>query len=201
MDNQFLTSWVAKLLSLDRYYTGGSSGIATLQIHTPHPYTQGEDFKLRFQHFEVYSKAVGMPDEQLCYALLAHLDDAAFQAYDLMELPEETAADDKEPVVTLTERFSASTRLQEWQSHLSQRVQEADKSLDAFSDALIDLANLGYPNENPALRMELAKHRFMAGLWDDHLQAALSMQEVPYNLDEARKVAKRLEGNIGRSQE
>ena len=40
----------------------------------------------------------------------------------------------------------------------------SDESLDAFADALIHLANLGYPKQDPALRMELAKDRVMAGL-------------------------------------
>ena len=49
--------------------------------------------------------------------------------------------------------------------------------------------------------MGLAKDRFMVGLQDDHLQEALTMQEDPQNLDEAREVAKRLGTDIRCSQE
>ena len=86
-----------------------------------------------------------MLDKQLFKALLAHLDDTVFCAYDLLKLSEETAADYKELVVLASERFSPSTRLQKLWWHLSQGVQEAEESLDAFADALIHLANLGYP--------------------------------------------------------
>ena len=169
--------------------------MATPQIRAPRLYALGEDFSLWLRRFEAYAKAVRMPKEQLCHALLAQLDDAAFRAYDLLELPEETAANYEQLVDALTARFSPSTDQQELRWRLSQRVQETEESLDAFADALIHLANRGYPKEKAALRMELARDRFVAGLRDDHLHDAL-VQSPPgtlETLDEARKAAKRLE--------
>ena len=99
------------------------------------------------------------------------LNDAAFRAFDLLEnsaaLAE--AADYKELVKTVTERFSPPTAKQELQWLLSQRVQGEKESLNEFADALIRLANRGYPEQTPQFRMELAGDRFIAGLHDDHL--------------------------------
>ena len=87
--------------------------MATPQICAPRSYALGEDFQLWLRHFEAYSCAVRMPKEQMCNALLSQLDDASFRAYDLLQLPEEEAADYKRLVATRSDRFSPSTGQQE----------------------------------------------------------------------------------------
>ena len=79
--------------------SGGSGGMATPAplIRTPRPYSKlnvtGDDFALWIRRFEAYTRAVRIPDDKLSDALLALLDDAAFRAFDLLGLPEETVKD------------------------------------------------------------------------------------------------------------
>ena len=171
--------------------------MAAPQLRAPRPYSIGEDFQLWLRRFETYARAVKTPDGQFCNTVLSLLDDAAFRAFDLLEnsaaLVE--AADYKELVKALAERFNPPTAKQEIRWLLSQRVQGEKESLDEFADALIHLANRGYPEQTAKFRMELAGDRFIAGLRDDRLQEALMQRETEQleNLDEARKAAKRLE--------
>lgn len=169
--------------------------MATPQIRSPRPYSQGEDFQLWLRRFEAYARAVKTPEEQFCNALLALLDDAAFRAYDLLALTDEQSQDYKQLVEALTKRFSPSTGQQELRWMLSQRTQEAEESLDTFADALVHLANKAYPTQDASLRAELVLDRFIAGLRDDRLHEALvqSPPETLKTLDEARTAAKRLE--------
>ena len=171
--------------------------MAVPQLRAPRPYSLGEDFQLWLRRFEAFAKAVKTPDDQFCNAVLSLLDDGAFRAFDLLENSEALVdgADYKALTKALYERFSPGTALQELRWHLSQRVQEEKESLDEFADALIHLANRGYPDQTAKFRMELAGDRFIAGLRDDRLQEALMQQEPDKlkNLDEARKAAKRLE--------
>ena len=57
-------------------------------IKAPKPYAVGSDFSLWVKWFESCAKAVKIADEQISDALLALLDDAAFQAFDLLGLTE-----------------------------------------------------------------------------------------------------------------
>ena len=75
---------------------------------------------------------------------------------------------------------------------LGQRHQEAAETLDMFADALLDLANPAYPELDSDVRMRLACDRFVAGVRADYIQESL-LQTPPHSLEDARKVAKRLE--------
>ena len=171
--------------------------MAAPQLRAPRPYSLGEDFQLWLRRFETFAKAVKTPDDQFCNAVLSLLDDGAFRAFDLLENSAELVekADYKALSKALLERFSPHTATQELRWLLSQRVQGEKESLDEFADALIHLANRGYPEQTAKFRMELAGDRFIAGLRDDHLQEALMQREPEQlkNLDGARKAAKRLE--------
>lgn len=107
-------------------------------IRTPRPYSVGDDFALWIRRFEAYTRAVRIPDDKLSDALLALLDDAAFRAFDLLGLPEETVKDYKQLVDALKEkRFAPGAGQQELRFLLGQRLQEAGETLDGFADALI----------------------------------------------------------------
>ena len=164
----------------------------TPQIRAPRPYSVGDDFALWVRRFEAYSRAVKIPDDKLSDALLALLDDAAFRAFDLLGLEEETAKDYKQLVEALRKRFAPCAGQQELRFLLGQRVQEAEETLDAFADALIHLANRAYPAMEPKLRMELARDRFVAGIREEYIQEAL-LRSPPDTLDHARETAKRTE--------
>ena len=97
----------------------------------------------------------------------ALLNDAAFRAFDLLGLE---TADYK----LLTEAlFSPSTGQQELRWRLSQRSQEAGESLDAFTDALVHLANRAYPQMESQLRMELVRDKPIVGVASKDVQDVL----------------------------
>ena len=74
------------MVSLNRYI-GGSGGMATtLAVRMLKAFSPEEDFQLWRQQFKVYRWSVSLPQEQLCDALLALHDDAAFRAFDLLGL-------------------------------------------------------------------------------------------------------------------
>ena len=158
-------------------------------IRTPRPYSVGDDFALWIRRFEAYTRAVRIPDDKLSDALLALLDDAAFRAFDLLGLPEETVKDYKQLVDALKKRFAPGAGQQELRFLLGQRVQEAGETLDGFADALIHLANRAYPAMESKLRMELARDRFVAGVQEEYIQEAL-LRSPPETLDQARETAK-----------
>ena len=106
-------------------------------IRTLRPYSVGNDFALWICRFEAYARAVRIPYDKLSDALLALLDDAAFRAFDLLGLPEETVKDYKRLVDTLKKRFVPGAGQQELRFLLGQRVQEAGEMLDGFADVLI----------------------------------------------------------------
>ena len=177
--------------NLKSHNSGGSGGMATPAplIRTPRPYSVGDDFALWIRRFEAYTRAVRIPDDKLSDALLALLDDAAFRAFDLLGLPEETVKDYKQLVDALKKRFAPGAGQQELRFLLGQRVQEAGETLDGFADALIHLANRAYPEMESKLRMELARDRFVAGVQEEYIQEAL-LRSPPETLDRARETAK-----------
>ena len=166
--------------------------MATPQIRAPRPYSVGDDFALWTRRFEAYARSVKIPEAQLSNALLALLDDAAFRAYDLLGLAEDTSQDYKLLIQALSKRFSPCTGQQELRWLLGQRMQEAEETLDAFADALIHLANRAYPNTDVKLRMELVRDRFVAGVRSEYVQEAL-LRSPPETLDDARYTARRVE--------
>ena len=88
---------------------GGSGGMTTtLAVQTPNGFSPGDDFQLLCQWFEVYAWSVRLPQEQQCDAVLALLDDPAFQAIDLLGLSEEASKDYKLLVEAFTKWFSSS---------------------------------------------------------------------------------------------
>lgn len=165
------------------------------QIRAPRSYALGEDFALWLRRYEAYVKAVEMPEDKHCAALLSMLDDAAFRAYDLLGLSATDAADYKKLVEELRTRFSSTAGQQELRWQLNHRTQEPEETLDTFADALLSLANGAYPLQDRALRMELVRDRFVAGLRDDKLQEAVmqSPVEALATLDKTRETAKRIE--------
>lgn len=165
------------------------------QIRAPRSYALGEDFALWLRRYEAYVKAVEMPEDKHCAALLSMLDDAAFRAYDLLGLSATDAADYKKLVEELRTRFSSTAGQQELRWQLNHRTQEPEETLDTFADALLFLANGAYPLQDRALRMELVRDRFVAGLRDDKLQEAVmqSPVEALATLDKTRETAKRIE--------
>lgn len=165
------------------------------QIRAPRSYALGEDFALWLRRYEAYVTAVEMPEDKHCAALLSMLDDAAFRAYDLLGLSATDAADYKKLKEELSTRFSPTTGQQELRWQLNHRTQEPEETLDTFADALLLLANGAYPLQDKALRMELVRDRFVAGLRDDKLQEAVmqSPVEALATLDKARETAKRIE--------
>ena len=76
-------------------------------------FSPGDDFQLWYRWSEANAQSVRLPQEPLCDALLALLDNAAFRAFDLLDLSEETSQDYKQLVETLTKRFSSSMGQQE----------------------------------------------------------------------------------------
>ena len=152
----------------------------------------GDDFALWIRRFEAYARAVKIPDEALCDALLALLDDAAFRAFDLLDLGEEIVTDFKKLTEALRKRFAPSTGLHELRFSLGQREQGPSETLDEYADALVLLANRAYPELETKLRMGLALDQFMAGIRNEHTQDIL-LQSPPETLDAARETAKRLE--------
>ena len=166
--------------------------MATAQFRGPKPYTPGADFSLWRRRFESYARAAKIPQDQLSDALLALLDDAAFRAFDLLGLTEAVRADYKQLVEALSRRFASTTGEPALRFQLGQRHQEAAETLDEFADALLDLANRAYPELDSDVRMRLARDRFVAGVRADYIQESL-LQTPPDSLEDARKVAKRLE--------
>ncbi len=166
--------------------------MASGQIRGPKPYAVGGDFALWVRRFEAYSKAVRIPDEQMCNALLALLDDDAFRAFDLLQLSAAEVADYKRLVEALSLRFASTAGEAELRFQLSQRCQLPAETLDQFADALIDLTNRAYPALEQAVRAGLARDRFIAGVSADYIQESL-LEKAPETLDKAREHAKRLE--------
>ena len=166
--------------------------MATAHFRGPKPYTPGADFSLWRRRFESYARAAKIDEAQLSDALLALLDDAAFRAFDLLGLTEDVRADYKQLVEALSRRFASTTGEPALRFQLGQRHQESAETLDEFADALLDLANRAYPELNPEVRMRLARDRFVAGVRADYIQENL-LQTPPDSLEDARRVAKRLE--------
>ena len=133
-----------------------------------------------------------IPQEQLCDPLLALLDDAAFQAFDLLGLPEETSQDYKLLVEALTKRFSSSMGQQEVEWLLTNRTQESGESLDAFADVLVHLTNQVYPKLEAGLRADIVKDRFVEDVSSEYAQDAL-LRSPPGTLDEVRNAARHVE--------
>jgi len=164
----------------------------TSAVRMPKAFSPGDDFQLWCRRFEAYARSVRLPQEQQCDALLALLDDAAFRAFDLLGLSEETSRDYKLLVEALTKRFSSSTGQQEVKWLLTHRTQEPGENLDAFADALVHLANRAYPKLEPGLRADIVKDRFVEGVSSEYVQDAL-LRSPPDTLDEARDAARRAE--------
>ncbi len=95
--------------------------MASPQIRAPKPYSPGDDFVLWTRRFEAYARSTRITDGQMSDALLALLDDAAFRAYDLSGITEETSRDYKQLVKALSKRFAPSTGRQELRWLLAQR--------------------------------------------------------------------------------
>ncbi len=93
---------------------------------------------------------------------------------------------------SLSKRFASAEGLPELRFKLGQHCQQPTETLDEFADGLMDLTNRAYPDMGPALRMELARDRFVAGVREDYVQEQL-LQDPPTTLDGARDRAKRLE--------
>ena len=81
----------------------------TLAVRMPKAFSPGDNFQLWCRQFKAYAQSVRLPPKQLCEALLALLDNAAFRAFDLLGLLEETSQDYKLLVEALTKQFSSST--------------------------------------------------------------------------------------------
>ena len=87
-------------------YIGGSGGMVTTSVvQMLKAFSPGDNFQLWCQRFEAYAWSVRLLQEPLCDALLALLDNAAFRAFDLLGLSEETSQDYKLLVETLTKWF------------------------------------------------------------------------------------------------
>ena len=155
-------------------------------------FSPGDDFQLWCRRLEAYARSTRLPQEQLCDALLTLLDDAAFRAFDLLGLSEETSKDYKLLVETLTKRFSSSTGQQKVKWLLMHRTQELGESLDAFVDALAYVANGAYPKLEAGLRADIVKDRFVEGVSHEYVQDAL-LRSLPCTVDEAREAARRAE--------
>ena len=135
----------------------------TLAVRMPKAFSPEDVFQLWCRRFKTYAQSVRLPQEQLCDALLAVLDDAAFRAFDLLGLSEETSQDYKLLVEALTKWFSSSMGRQELKWLLMHRTQEPGESLDAFADALVHLAHRAYPKLEAGLRADIIKDRFVKG--------------------------------------
>ena len=136
-----------------------------------------------------YAKAVKIADEQISDALLALLDDAAF---DLLGLTEGQVRDYKQLVGALAKRFAPTTGEAELRFQFGQRCQKPSESFDDFVDAIVDLVNRAYPEMEAGTRMNLVRDRFIAGVRTDFIQERL-LQLAPNSLDEARQKAKELD--------
>lgn len=166
--------------------------MATAYLKGPRPYTLGGDFSLWMRRFEAYAQAAAITEKQLPNALLSLLDDAAFRAFDLLGLTPEDTGNYKALVKALAKRFAPSSGEPELRFQLGQRRQQPTETIDEFADSLLDLTNRAYPDLEPAVRMHLARDRFIAGVKADYVQEHL-LQNPPSTLDEARSAAKRLE--------
>ena len=162
------------------------------QVRAPRQFAVGDDFTLWIRRFEAYARAVKIPKEGLSDALLALLDDAAFRAFDLLGLDDDTTRDFKLLTEALKKRFAPSTSTQELRFQLGEREQGPGETLEEYADGLINLANRAYPTLDVSLRMELARDRFIAGIRNERIQEAL-LQSPPATLDEAKETARRME--------
>lgn len=82
-------------------------------IRTPCSYSVGDDFALWIRWFEAYTRAVRILDDKLSDALLTLFDNAAFRAFDLLGLQEETVKDYKQLVDAFKKRFAPGAGQQE----------------------------------------------------------------------------------------
>ena len=74
----------------------------TLVVRMLKAFSPGDDFQLWCRWFEASARSVRLPQEELCDAVFALLDDATFRAFDLLGLLKESQ-DYKLWVETLTE--------------------------------------------------------------------------------------------------
>lgn len=175
------------------HYIGGSGGMASTSgpVRAPRPFSIGDDFALWIRRFEAYARAVNIAEGTLGDALLALLDDAAFRAFDLLELPEATLKDYKKLTEELRKRFAPTTGLHELRFSLGHREQGPTETIDEYADALVLLVNRAYPGLDAKTRMGLALDQFISGIANEHIQDSL-LQSLPKDLDTARETAKRL---------
>ena len=123
-------------------------------------------------------------------ALLALLDDAAFRTFDLLRLTEAVRADYKQLVEALSRRFASTTGEPALRFQLGQRHQEATKMLDESADALLDLTN----RHTLSLTLTCECALLATNLWPVCEQTKENLlQTSPDSLEDAHKVAKRLE--------
>ena len=72
------------------------------------------------------------------------------------------------------------------------RTQEPGERLNAFTHALVHLANRAYPKLEAGLRTDIVKDRFVKGVSSEYVQDALVCSPSG-TLDEARDAARRAE--------
>ena len=167
------------------------TGAAREIARPPRVFSVGQNFKTWLAQFTQYANLVQVKNFERRAYLLNLLDQPAFRAVEMLRLPDTLSFEDF--AVKLTESFDSGKTREDYKLQLRARCQKPSEDMESYGDALMELAEIAYPEAGYSFKVELARDQFMQGLSiSDDLRERLLMSQ-PGSLTEAIGVVRQLE--------
>lgn len=171
--------------------TGGSTQSMYRNIKPPRPYSTNQSFKTWLSQFLEYAKLVNIPDDQKRAYVVNLLDEKAYKAMELLQLPETLSFD--EFISKLKSRFESARTKEDYKLQLRSRYQKPGEDFESFADALLELVENAYPEAVFDFKVELARDRFLQGITvSDETREKLFISQ-PKTLSESVRVVRQIE--------
>ena len=121
----------------------GSTEFMYRNIKPPRPYSTSQNFKTWLSQFLEYAKLVNIPEDQKRAYVVNLLDEKAYEAMELSQLPETLSFD--EFISMLKLRFESARTKEDYKLQLRSRYQKPGEDFETFADALLELVENAYP--------------------------------------------------------
>ncbi|KAL5516149.1 hypothetical protein EMCRGX_G001420 [Ephydatia muelleri] len=164
--------------------------VVRMGLRPPPRFPANGDWELWVSRFELYVLQANISEGLWTKELLTLLEDEPFRVVSRQGLA--YSNDYKAVCACLQQHFAPVGNELEWQFKIQNRVQKVGESLLEYSGDLKRMADKAYPSWPHTQRQELLRNQFIQGVRSPTVQLLL-MKEVPKTLDEALKLACRLE--------
>lgn len=168
----------------------GSGASVNVKIQAPKNFQLNQNFRIWLERFDNFVKLAKIPVTQRREQLLSRLEHQAYVAVNNLHLEESLSYN--EFCSQLMKRFHNVSR-EDYKLQMRARVQRANETYEAFSDALQELALNAFPSSGFELQQEMALDQFLLGVTAEDAVKQQLLMSSPTTLSEAIRKVRQLE--------